>query len=52
MKITWYDMLIYRLFYWRWNRIMAERPDLRRLFREWLNRYELLEVFKEQEDSK
>jgi len=28
MKPSWFDMLIYRLFFWRWNRIFVARPDL------------------------
>lgn len=28
-KIKWYDWLVYKLFYWRWNRILANHPDLR-----------------------
>jgi len=25
-------MLLYRIWYWRWNKIFAARPDLRELF--------------------
>lgn len=32
MKITWFDMLVYRFWRWRWNRIFASRPDLREIF--------------------
>jgi hypothetical protein len=32
MKPNLFDRLIYRLWYWRWNQILASRPDLRRLF--------------------
>jgi hypothetical protein len=31
-KIGWFDMLVYRLFHWRWNPILKNRPDLR----EWM----------------
>ena len=31
MKIRWYDWLLFRLFYWRWNRIFVCRPDMREL---------------------
>lgn len=31
-KIGWIDMLIYRVWYWRWNKIFAARPDLREMF--------------------
>jgi hypothetical protein len=27
-RITWFDMLVYRLFYWRWMPILIERPDV------------------------
>ena len=27
-KISWFDMLIYRLFYWRWDYICYRRPEL------------------------
>ncbi len=32
MKPNWLDFLVYRLYCWRWNRILASRPDLRELF--------------------
>jgi hypothetical protein len=32
MKPNWFDWLIYRLYVWRWNPILATRPDLRELF--------------------
>jgi len=28
VRASRFDMLIYRLFWWRWNRIFAARPDL------------------------
>jgi hypothetical protein len=28
VRASRFDMLIYRLFFWRWNRIFAARPDL------------------------
>lgn len=31
-KVGWLDMLIYKIWYWRWNKILANRPDLR----EWM----------------
>lgn len=31
-KLNWLDMFIFRIWYWRWNKILANRPDLR----EWL----------------
>ena len=39
--ILWkFDMLIYRLFYWRWNRKLIEREDIRRLFLRYLNSWQ------------
>lgn len=26
---SWFDRMVYKLWYWRWNRIYANRPDLR-----------------------
>ena len=31
-KISWFDHLIYQIFFWRWQSIFANRPDLRELF--------------------
>jgi len=28
---NWIDKIVYRLFYWRWNKILANRTDLREL---------------------
>jgi hypothetical protein len=28
VRPTRFDMIIYHLFWWRWNRILAARPDL------------------------
>lgn len=40
-KIIWeFDMLIYRLFYWRWNRRLIEDDKLRRLFVMFINSWE------------
>jgi len=37
-KLIWkFDMLIYRLFYWRWNKRLSARKDLQRLFLDYLN---------------
>lgn len=32
MKPNAFDWFIYRLFYWRWNAILASNPGLRYLF--------------------
>jgi hypothetical protein len=29
---NWFDWLVYRLFYWRWNPILRENMPLRRRF--------------------
>ena len=29
MKIWFFDRWIYKLFYWRWNRILAHHPVMR-----------------------
>lgn len=32
MKIGRLDWFVYRLFFWRWNRILLERPDMAKRF--------------------
>lgn len=32
IRPNWFDRIIYRLFFWRWNRILANRPDLLKEF--------------------
>jgi hypothetical protein len=44
MKIKWYDWLLYRLFSWRWGKIMAVRPDLREIFISWLKAYDTTDI--------
>ena len=39
-KPNWLDMLAYRWFYRRWTPLLIARPDLRQLFREWLDEWE------------
>lgn len=29
MKISWFDMLIYKLFFWRWNKVLRNDKGLR-----------------------
>jgi len=42
-SLTWkFDILIYRLFYWRWRRHLENRADIRRLFIRYLNAWEAL----------
>lgn len=43
MKIRWYDMWLYRLFFWRWNKIFARRPDLRELWIANLKAFDVLD---------
>lgn len=31
-KLSWFDLFIYKIWYWRWNNIFANRPDLREIF--------------------
>lgn len=40
MRPTRLDWWIYRLFYWRWNRILRDRKDLRELLRDSLDKWE------------
>jgi hypothetical protein len=32
LKPNWFDLLLYRVWYWRWNKIFASRSDLREIF--------------------
>jgi len=43
MKVTWLDMLVYRLYVWRWNPILASRPDLREIFIAYLKAFDVLD---------
>lgn len=39
-KLTWrIDMLVYRLFCWRWSKILKRDPRMAYLFAEWTRRY-------------
>jgi len=49
MRPNWFDYLVYRLFYWRWNPILSSRPDLRRGFLEYEEGWEKQE--KEKQES-
>lgn len=42
-KISQFDWFIYKLFYWRWNRIFKERADLRELFIANLKAFDVLD---------
>lgn len=42
-KINLLDRLIYRLFFWRWQKIFRRRPDLRELFIAFLKSYDVLD---------
>lgn len=42
-KISWFDWLVYRLFYWRWGKILSENPDLREYLISWLKAYDALD---------
>lgn len=35
-RISWLDMLVYRLFFWRWKPLLEKRPDLLEAFDEQL----------------
>ena len=37
--ISRFDMLVYRLFYWRWKPLLEKDPILLSLFREWIDGY-------------
>jgi len=39
-KISRFDILVYHLFHWRWNRRLAEDKCLRNIFHEWLHGFE------------
>jgi hypothetical protein len=41
-KITWFDMLVYRLFVWRWNKHLTDDPTLRELFISWMKAFNVL----------
>lgn len=39
-RLLWkFDMVIYRIFQWRWNKRLRESPELSALFAEWSRRY-------------
>lgn len=39
-RLIWkFDMAIYRLFQWRWNKRLAQSPELAAFFAEWSRRY-------------
>ncbi len=40
MRPNWLDWLVYHLFYWRWNHILAVRGDLRAVLRQTWEQYE------------
>ncbi len=42
MKITWLDILVMRLFRWRWNPIFADRADMRELWIAWFKAFDVL----------
>ena len=37
-----FDMIIYRLFYWRWKQRLIENDDIRRLFLQYLQAWETI----------
>lgn len=42
-KIIWqFDMIIYSLFYWRWEKHLSRRRDIRKLFITYLNNWEAI----------
>ena len=38
--IGWLDMITYRLFFWRWDKLLRQRPDLVSVIRGHLERWE------------
>ena len=43
MRLNFADMLVYRLFHWWWNPILARSPERRELFISWLKSYDVLD---------
>jgi hypothetical protein len=41
--VRWWDWLVYRLFHWRWGRILRDRPDLREYMIAYLKAYDVLD---------
>ena len=42
-ELIWrFDILIYRLFYWRWKKRLEDRPDIRKIFLDYLNHWEAI----------
>jgi len=51
-RLIWkFDMAIYRLFYWRWNKRLMMRGDIRRLFMQGLTEYERMATETEEEQQ-
>jgi len=44
--MKWFDTMIYKLFYWRWNKKFIKDKGLRDLFRAHLNSWEEKEIKK------
>jgi hypothetical protein len=42
-RIGWFDMMIYRIWYWRWNKILANRPDIREFFISYLKAFDVVD---------
>lgn len=42
-KISWLDMLVYRLFCWRWSKLLSRRPDLREMMVSWMKAYDVVD---------
>jgi hypothetical protein len=42
-RVRWWDWLVYRLFQWRWGRILQDRPDLREFMIAHLKVYDVLD---------
>jgi len=38
-----FDIIVYRLFYWRWNNKLANNADIRKLFLDFLNSWEAID---------
>ena len=44
MNIAFYDWWLYRLFHWRWNKILARHPIMREVLISHLKAFDVLDV--------
>lgn len=43
-KLKWFDILLYKIFIWRWNFILINRPDIREILIAHLKAYDLIDT--------